>query len=81
MKTFNKTFLPETINYLGKELKMNSEISSAMNLNNTNPKTIIETLKKENRTGVLVNVLSKNLRGKTDLYGKPYQPTKWIFSN
>ena len=81
MKTYNKTFLPESINYLGIELKMNSLESSAMNANNTNPKTIVQTLKKENRKAVLVNVLSKNLKGKTDLYGKPYQPTKWIYSN
>jgi hypothetical protein len=81
MKTYNKTFLPDSINYLGIELKMNSFISSAMMLNNTNPKTIIETLKKENRKAVLVNVLSKNLKGRADLYGKQYQPTKWIYSN
>ena len=39
------------------------------------------TLRKEGRKAVLVNVMSKNLRGKTDLHGKPYQPTKWIFTN
>jgi hypothetical protein len=28
---------------------------------------------------VLCNVLSKNLRNKTDLHGQPYKPTQWVF--
>lgn len=27
----------------------------------------------------VIGVLSRNLRGRTDLYGKPYEPTKWVF--
>ena len=26
-----------------------------------------------------VKVLSRNLKGKTDLHGNPYQPTEWLF--
>lgn len=26
-----------------------------------------------------VKVLARNLRGKTDLHGNPYQPTEWLF--
>lgn len=81
MKSFNKTYLPESINYNGEVYKLNSEISSAMNLNNTSPNTIASTLKKQDRKAILVNVLSRNLNGKTDLYGRAYKPTKWIFTN
>lgn len=30
---------------------------------------------------VCINVLSKNLKGKTDLFGQPYKATKFIYSN
>jgi hypothetical protein len=52
-----------------------------MGLNNTSESVIASTLKKEGRKCVLVNVLSKNLKGKNDIHGKPYKPTKWIFTN
>jgi hypothetical protein len=81
MKIYNKTYLPDTIKYNGLELTLNASISGAMNSNNTPPRVIIDTLKKENRIGVLVLVLHKNLRGKKDLHGNIYQPTKWIYSN
>lgn len=81
MKTFNKTFLPEEIIYNGDKYVLNSQISSAMNLNRTNPKTIVETLKKQDRKAVLVQVLSNKLKGKSDLYGNTYKPTQWIFTN
>ena len=81
MKTINRTYMPDAIYYMGKELKFNTFISGAMSVNRTNPKTIINTLKKEGRVGVLVNVLSRNLRGKTDLYNQPYKPQQYIYSN
>jgi hypothetical protein len=28
-----------------------------------------------------ISVLATNLRGKTDLHGQPYKPSKWIFTN
>lgn len=28
-----------------------------------------------------IEVLEKNLRGKLDLYGRPYQPTTWLMTN
>ena len=80
MKTFNKTYLPEVIEYAGATYKVNGAISGAMKENNTSLSTIAITLKKEGRKAVLVRVLSKSLRGKTDLHGKPYQPTKWIYT-
>lgn len=27
----------------------------------------------------IVKVLSRNLRGRTDLHGLPYKPTEWLF--
>lgn len=29
---------------------------------------------------VLLRVLSRNLRGKTDLHGRPYTPNEWIYT-
>ena len=81
MKQYSRTHLPDFIEYNGETYKVNIEISGAMRDNNTSFNTIAATLRKEGRKAVLVNVMSKNLRGKTDLHGKPYQPTKWIFTN
>ena len=80
MKTFNKTDLPISINYNGKIYNRNSDISFTMNDNEPNINAINAQLKKEKRLGVMVCVLSKNLKGKPDIHGKPYKPTKWIFS-
>lgn len=80
MKQFNKNSLPESIDYNGITYKVNIAISSAMTLNNTPVRTIASTLKAEGRKAILVNVTNKALRGKTDLHGNPYQPTKWIFT-
>ena len=81
MKTYNKTFLPDSITYNGEVFKLNSMISGGMNASRTNPKQVIEALKSTGKRGILVNVMSKNLKGKTDLHGKPYQPSKFIFTN
>ena len=81
MKQYSRTHLPDSIEYNGETYKVNIEISGVMRDNNTSFNTIAATLRKEGRKAVLVNVMSKNLRGKTDLHGKPYQPTKWIFTN
>ena len=81
MKQYNKKYLPDSIEYNGETYKVNIEISGAMRDNKTPLRTISATLKKEGRKAVLVNVLSSNLKGKTDLHGNLYQPTKWIFTN
>ena len=81
MKQYSRTHLPDCIEYNGETYKVNIEISGAMRDNNTPVNAIAATLRKEGRKAVLVNVLSKNLRGKTDLHGRAYQPTKWIFTN
>ena len=80
MKHFNKTYLVDSINYNGENYYCNAAMSGAMSANNTKPSLVSQVLKKEGRKGVLVNVLSKELKGKTDLHGQPYKPTKWIYT-
>lgn len=81
MKTFNKTYLPDEVNYNGQIFYKNAAISGAMNANNTSLNTIAATLKKEGLKAVCVKVLHRNLKGRTDLHGRPYQPTAHIFTN
>lgn len=80
MKTFNRTFLTDTINYNGETYHNNPFISAAMELNNTKLKDIATELKKQGRKAILINCLSKNLKGKKDLYGQPYKPTRHIYT-
>ena len=81
MKQFSRTYLPDEVKYNGEIYKANARITSAMIVNNTSLKTISATLKKEGRKAICVNVLSKNLKGKTDLYRQPYKPMQHIFTN
>ena len=81
MKTFKRTYIPESIKYNGETYTMNATISGAMSANNTRPVTVLEALKSTGKKGVLVEVLSLSLKGKTDLHGQEYKPTKWIFTN
>lgn len=80
MRVFSKTSLPDAIVTMGEIYKLNISMSSAMHLNNTRINTISETLRKEGRKAVLVKVLQKNLKSRTDLHGKPYKPTEWIYT-
>lgn len=81
MKTFRRTSLPDEITYNGETYALNIKVSRLTELSRSNPKTIIERLKRQGTKAILVKVLSNNLKGKTDLYGKPYEPTNWIFTN
>lgn len=78
MKTFNRTYLPETIIYNGEIYQRNTTVSN-LNIQNISLSDYVKTLKSTGIKVVLCNVLSKNLKGKTDLFNKPYQPTQWIF--
>jgi hypothetical protein len=70
MKTFSKSYLPETVKYNGKIYKYDSQKSASYNM-----------IKSLNLSGcVCVEVLSRNLKGKVDFHGQPYKPTKHIFS-
>ncbi len=68
MKQFNKTFLPDSIQYKGNEYRVNIEKTHLHRGYITHQKDCI-----------IVNVLSKNLKGVTDLHGNLYKPTVWIF--
>jgi len=81
MKTFYRTSLPDTVKYNGHTYQCNVGMSGAMNMNDTKPSFIAKELKKEGRYAVLVKVLSKNLKGKTDLYGHAYEPSVWLFTS
>jgi hypothetical protein len=80
MKTFNKSYLPETVEYNGERYYRNATISGVMNSTGTPISIIKESVKQTKRKMVLVLVLSNSLKGKDDLHGNPYQPTKWIFT-
>lgn len=71
MKQYNKTNCPDVILYKGEEYKMNIE---ATHLNR-------EGIKLSNKYHIKVNVLSRNLKGKTDLHGNPYKASVFIYSN
>ena len=81
MKIFKKTFVPDQISYNGEIYTVNIQISSGMQRSRTKPETVLKTLKTTGKKGILVEVLSKNLKGKKDIYGNFYAPTKWIFTN
>ena len=81
MKTFKKAYLPKSIKYSGEIYTMNATISWAMSESGTRPEKVLEALKSTGKKGVLVLVLSNNLKGRTDIHGHEYQPTKWIFTN
>ena len=81
MKTFNRTYLVTEISHNGEIYRRNSEISGAMNANNTNINKIARELKLQGRKAILLKCLSAKLKGLTDLHGRPYEPTKWIYTN
>lgn len=80
MKSFNKQFLPDSITYNGDIYELNAGLSSSVLANNTRLSHVTAQLKLQGRKAIVVNCLNKTLRGKTDLYGKPYQPTQHIFT-
>ena len=80
MKTFKRTSLPEEIKYNGERYTHNATISGAMTASNTSPQKTIEAVKSTCKKAVLVEVLSRNLRRRTDLHGQPYKPSQFIFT-
>ncbi len=81
MKTYKRTSLPDSVEVAGTELKVNIEVSHSMNQNGTHPNKIAKELRKQGRKCALVLVLSNNLKGRTDLHGKLYEPSRWVFTN
>jgi hypothetical protein len=70
MKQYNKTHCPEVINYKGEDYKMNIDATHRYR----------EGDKLSSRYHIRVNVLSKNLKGRTDLHGNPYKANVFIYS-
>lgn len=66
MKTYSH--LPEKLTFRGTDFKMNPEFSA------------IKRPPQDGQRYRIIYVISRNLKGKTDLFGKPYQPTKWIYT-
>ena len=70
MKTFNRTYLPDSIEYKGK--KYNRDLDSTV---------AYRAGRRFNaQNAIQINVLEKNLRGKTDLHGLPYKAHSYIFT-
>lgn len=64
--------LPKYLNHRGAVLEMVSGHKSEFKLK-------IEQAKAQRLKYRVIYVLASNLRGRNDLYGKPYQPTEWLF--
>ena len=78
MKTFNRCNLPETITYNKTVYKVDKSINEVLTLTKYLTAYILAQ-KFLGKKVVLVNVLSRNLKGRTDLHGKLYKPSQWVF--
>jgi len=66
MKTFKKSYVPDSIEYNGKTYKLDGEVCAALG---HEPKP----------NSVKLVVTNPRLRGKTDLHGKPYPSSTHYF--
>lgn len=80
MKTFSRKSMPDKIKYNGEIYTLNPTISAGMKKSNTRPEKVIDAVRSTGKKAVLVEVLSQELKGKTDLHGNTYKPSKWIFT-
>lgn len=71
MKQYNKTHCPESITYNNEVYKLNVKATHEYS----------EGLQLSSRYHIKVNVLSKHLKGRIDLHGKPYTHNVFIYSN
>lgn len=71
MKLFNRTSLPESIKYNGRIYTKHTDFST-IGLQ-------VRELELKGYTCIKVKVLSRNLKGRTDLRGNLYKPTEWIY--
>lgn len=71
MKTITRANLPEQVKYNNKVYQFNAELSGKYSLNKS-------TVLPDN--AIKVAVLSRRLKGKTDLHGKSYKPCMFIFT-
>lgn len=80
MKTIKLDHLPDQVQHNGQAYYKNDLITTAWERNKTPLKDIEVTLKKEDRKAVIVEVYNKFVKGKKDLHGKQYPPSKWLFT-
>lgn len=71
MKQYNKTHCPDSIEYNGEIYKMDIAATHEYR----------EGVKLASSYHIRVNVLSKNLKGRTDLHGNLYKANIFIYSN
>lgn len=76
MKTFNRTYLPESITYNGNKYTLEQSCANA-----NSSKLDAMDLICQGKKVVKVIVLGRNLKGKTDLFGQPYKGTNWLFTH
>lgn len=73
MKIVKRTYLPDSVKYNKKTYQRNVEKSALHTLGK---------LKRDDRQHcIIVKVLPRSLHNKTDLHGRPYLPTEWIFES
>ena len=70
MKIFNRTNLPLNIKYNNNTYKFNAKASGIYSVSKQTPLNKF----------VFVDVLSRNLRNRTNLHGQPYNPSRFIFT-
>lgn len=69
MPVFNRTSIPDKIRYNKKDYVFDAKKSGEFS----------QSKKKPKEKHVFVDVLSRSLRGKTDLHHQPYKPSRFIF--
>ncbi len=73
MRTFIRHSLPETITYNGNTYLRDYQLTAKVNAKEIKRSDIPK------RGYVKVNVIDKNLYGKKDAFGNPYQDSEWYF--
>lgn len=64
--------------YLPNEIKVNNKILKVV-INSQSIKENINFAKSQKLCYRTIEILNRNLRGKKDLHGQNYKPTKWVF--
>lgn len=76
VKQFNRTSLPETINYNGSVWYYDPTDWTEYTDSNYN----LKETKLVRGKHIVVNVLSRNLKGKRDAHGNLYKPSRFVFT-
>lgn len=79
MKNFYRTSLPESITYNKVRYVSTGKTVDSLKLEGTTLSTFVSTMKFAGKRVILCNVLSRNLKGRTDLHNQLYKPTQWLF--